>query len=211
MANALSISRIYEFDKAIKTVNKTPVIIDRSWSIHILSSELSIYKSIMNSVCAMTECSYSYCIFDQNIFVGFLNATSVLEKANISNLVQFYDNRNIRFIWINSSKLNGGDKNSETQKIKNTEMTTTTLNLNYENHFTDDERIEVNDEYWNLWNSNNMSMLNISSENFGHDGSRIELGNLQFDFFNNYLIKIFSLTYINDQVLFIFILYKIQA
>jgi len=40
-----------------------------------------------------------------------------------------------------------------------------------------DEHIEINDEYWSLWNSNNMSMLNITRENYGDDGSRIELGN----------------------------------
>ena len=36
--------------------------------------------------------------------------------------------------------------------------------------------MRVNQFYWELWNSNNMSLLNVSRESLGEDGSRIQLG-----------------------------------
>ncbi len=220
VANTLSINRIYEFNTVIEAEkNTTKRTLDIFRSLEIFYSEMSQFKSALDRVYLELKDSYKMCSYKfviQNNFSGFLDADLILEKANLSNLVQFYDNRKIKYTWLHSlysqdakpSATTLNDRNATSDSLKfNCSLLLNSPNMSELERFklisseslrmcsndskavagvtqkkslvsvVGDEHIEINDEYWSLWNSNNMSMLNISRENYGHDGSRIELGN----------------------------------
>ena len=126
-----------------------------------------------------------------------MDANHILKDANLSDLVQFYDNNTIKYVWLhsdtNTNKSNSASKiqrmevncsdvfikigNQSSRLCEGSNMTGNDANtVNSLEVAKPDERFEINDEYWNLWNSNNLNMLNFSKNYYGHDGARVELG-----------------------------------
>ena len=96
----------------------------------------------------------------------------MLKMFDLTDLVQFY-NASINYVWLKKAEKKSYITTSELPEI-NANFTLNRSNFNFEQGKTIKK---VNYKYWNLWNSDKMSMLNISNKEFGEDGSRIELGN----------------------------------
>ena len=81
------------------------------------------------------------------------------------------------FIDDNARKISGGEKvNGSDLSVSN--GSDRERNFEYVHVVRNRNKIvfRVNQLYWDLWNSNNMSLLNVSKESLGEDGSRIQLG-----------------------------------
>lgn len=113
--------------------------------------------------------TYMTCPRVPDTLQGYLNSTAVLHEANLTNLVEFYGSI---------------DKKTTKQfKFKRAGKNPQTTTEKYTKKFIDKERTN---EFWQLWNSNNMGLINDTKELYGHDGSNIELGNINFiEFFEN--------------------------
>jgi hypothetical protein len=99
---------------------------------------------------------------------GFLNSTIILKNANLSNLVQFYDEKNKNKTLAQNKEL---IEKSKDKKAVFRDL----FYLNGTEYKKNDSSIP--EENWLLWNSNNMSgLLNMSRSFFGEDGHRVELG-----------------------------------
>lgn len=116
------------------------------------SKEYSNIVQVLDEVYAEKHIPYKKCPLVPDTLQGFLNTTAILAKANLTNLVEFYDT--------------GSKTTKQSQKSKNPEQ--------YFNKAIDPKKSKV---FWDLWNSNDMSLLNVSREYYGHDGGRIEPGN----------------------------------
>jgi hypothetical protein len=113
--------------------------------------ELKIqFESIKQTVLNIYEnhnIAYKSCEKVPANLTGYLNSTQILQQANLTNLVEFYD-----------EYIKNGTLKSDSQYVNK--------NINQ----------SVNREFWSLWNSNNMSLLNVSNEYYGNDGANIRLG-----------------------------------
>jgi hypothetical protein len=134
----------------------------------VYEDEMYLIKNTINQVYINIEIPNQYCLKVPNTLQGYLDSDKILAHANMSTLVQFYDDKNK-----NKTLEQNKDfiKNSKNKKIASrdlfylngTEYTKNDSNTNYEN--------------WLLWNTNNMTgLLNMSNEFFGSNGQRIELG-----------------------------------
>lgn len=196
----------------------------------LLQEETNRFVSVLDHVYSELNLIYKACSPVPNNFTGLLNATLMLKKAGLKDLVQFYNTEDT-YIWLQEPIIatkpfsSNGSVNIQTDalkipktnfyklpvptKRKNSDYAakiqaqarklTTTKNMSVrEDEFdlttgaTDEISqivkvdknkkktiIRVNQFYWELWNSNNMSLLNVSRESFSEDGSRIQLGSYE--------------------------------
>ncbi len=97
---------------------------------------------------------YQACPSVPDTLKGFLNSSQMLQQANLTDLVEFYDT-------VNKTKQQSNAKGKNVAQEK------------YINKKIDKEKTP---EFWQLWNSNDITLLNVSRDYYGHDGMRIELG-----------------------------------
>lgn len=143
--------------------------IKRQNSHAIFSKEANTFKGILDIVYRNLDIINKKCYSHPKKLLGFLNASFILKRANLKDLVQFYDT-STSYIWLDFE-----------DKASSDGFKLDTVNDNFT--FVNKKRKKktnviknVNRQYWQLWNSNNMSLLNITNNNFGEDGSRIQLG-----------------------------------
>ena len=138
----------------------------------IFASQAIIFKGILDAVYKEFNIINHKCNKSVKNLTGFLNSTLMLKMFDLTDLVQFY-NASINYVWLKKAEKKSYITTSELPEI-NANFTLNRSNFNFEQGKTIKK---VNYKYWNLWNSDKMSMLNISNKEFGEDGSRIELGN----------------------------------
>ena len=134
----------------------------------LYQNELSAIKNTINLVYLKEEIPNQFCKRVPDTLKGFLNSTIILKNANLSNLVQFYDEKNKNKTLTQNKELieKSKDKKAFIRDL---------FYLNGTEYKKNDSSIP--EENWLLWNSNNMSgLLNMSQSFFGEDGHRVELG-----------------------------------
>ncbi len=121
-------------------------------------NEMFAFKNAINQAYLKTEIKYEFCKRIPDTLKGYLNSTVILNNANLSNLVKFYDKYKYKNGVI----------------VRDLDILNSTTTKRYIYKKNDSSMPEVN---WLLWNSNNMSgLLNMSQSFFGEDGNRVELG-----------------------------------
>lgn len=223
--NGLPIQRVGHFKINFQTEPlKSPDSFERSEK--LLQEETNRFVSVLDHVYSELNLIYKACSPVPDNFTGLLNATLMLKKAGLKDLVQFYNTEDT-YIWLQepiiATKPNGnGSVTLQTDALKLAKtnfyklpVPTKLRNSDYaakiqaqakklkakknmsirEDEFdlktsatdeisqivkVDNNKkktiMRVNQFYWELWNSNNMSLLNVSRESLGEDGSRIQLG-----------------------------------
>jgi hypothetical protein len=134
----------------------------------VYEDEMYLIKNTINQVYINIEIPNQYCLKVPNTLQGYLDSDKILAHANMSTLVQFYDDKNK-----NKTLEQNKDfiKNSKNKKIASRDL----FYLNGTEYTKNDSN--TNYEDWLLWNTNNMTgLLNMSNEFFGSNGQRIELG-----------------------------------
>ena len=121
-------------------------------------SEMDQIKTAINKLYSSIENPIDFCPIEPTELDGELNVIDILDKFNLTNLVEFHDNKTYN--------------TTSNQYIKN--------ELYYVNGFNiSDKNVSSRDiEFYNLWHSNDLKVLNISNLYLGDDGSRVELGKI---------------------------------
>jgi hypothetical protein len=134
----------------------------------LYENQMFAFKNTINQVYLITEIPNQFCKRVPDTLKGYLNSTVILNNANLSNLVQFYDEKN------KNKTLEQNKERIEKSKDKKA-VFRDLFYLNGTEYKKNDSSMP--EENWLLWNSNNMSgLLNMSQSFFGEDGNRVELG-----------------------------------
>jgi hypothetical protein len=96
---------------------------------------------------------------DLNTLKGPINITAVLDEFNLTGLVQLHEFQSFH-LW----------KNKYVKPVYHYYLDKRNLQQPV------DKKPLRFDEFWQLWNTENMSLVNLSRELLGKDGERVELG-----------------------------------
>jgi len=127
-------------------------------------SEMNDIKEAIKSVYSSMNSPIDFCPFVPDQIQGPLNVTHILEAFHLTSLVEFHDNTTY------NTTINQYNKNFKFSYLNETNDSSNSNN----------KSLTPYDElFWQLWNTQNMSLLNTSSSEFDFtntSGASVQLG-----------------------------------
>ena len=121
--------------------------------------QMNDIKNAINSIFLTINKPIEYCPYIPEGLEGPLNIPKILEKFNLTSLVDFHDNTTY---------------NSTSHQYNKNYLYYLNKNFTLGNISDPKDRL-----YWELWNTNNMNLLNTTANlHYGDGGSRIQLGGM---------------------------------
>ena len=124
-------------------------------SFEIFSTELKQFKESLLNVGLFID----YCPLVPKNVVGYLNTSLLLDKGNLSSIVEFYDSKKAQDIYKFLKALNKSIYFGD---------------LFYFNNYSTGSNSAIFEDL--LWSTNNMSLINMTNIYWGEDENPVELG-----------------------------------